>query len=245
MRGLSFDRHAFDGRRVRAVSKETGLSFADFNFFHVQRREKLERRLPTPEWSLRDEWLRELIVVYLENRFYIRPNTSLTLGERCEVAKTAAERVAPVKRASLRKWLQQYTILAAARNKELSDEEVIAIYARMNDGQPTYDADFAREVITATTLQNLDIQIQNVDTDLVLTAKGHAAFVTAIVYLYYRMNYDSVTVAEYLKLKSPHVRQVLARLHATWDKHLRSKFEPKKSNETNTVEERPLDAIFE
>jgi len=38
------------------------------------------------------------------------------------------------------------------------------------------------------------------------------AVVAAVVYLYFRMGYDSVEVAEQLRLKSPHVHQTIWKL---------------------------------
>src|SRR6266568_4339735 len=226
-----FDKHSFAGRRAKAVkavrTKEgwdtTGISFADFSSMHVQHREKTqERRLPTPKWAVRDDFLRELLVTYLEERFYVRNTSGMTLSERLKLARAAAEAYCPYKRVLLTNWLQDYHNLCIHGRKDLNDEEAINLFTSLKQigGQLPLNADVAREYLAKKKLHDLEIQIQNIYTDIVLTERGHAEIIAAIVYLYYRLGWDSVTIAEQLTLKSPHVRQVLARLHATWDASL-------------------------
>jgi hypothetical protein len=57
--------------------------------------------------------------------------------------------------------------------------------------------------------------IQNTDTTLLILNRT-AALMTAIVYLYWRARYDSVGVAEELRVRPPHVRTILCRLGQTW-----------------------------
>lgn len=224
----SFDQHAFAGRRVKAVSATrrhdgswdtTGISFNDYGNMHTQRRVRVqERRLPTPIWAVRDAWLRILLVTYLEERFYCRPAIGLDLTVRLDLARRSALYYAPRKRELLDQWLDDYHIISRTRLCELSDEQILADFLSLREvrGQLPIDVSVARAYMTGKKLSDLEIQIQNIDTDLVLTDKGHAEIIVAIVYLYYRLGWDSVTVAEELGLKSPHVRQVLKRLHSTW-----------------------------
>ena len=272
MSGAHFDKWAFAGRRTKAVSATrrqdgtwdtTGLAFSDFSKMHVQRREKTqERRLPTPRWAVRDDLLRELLVTYLEERFYCRPAAGLTLMERLNQARCAAEFYAPRKRELLEAWLYDYHVISLNGRADLSDEKAIEIFCSLKQvkGQLPLDADVAREYLASKKLHDLEIQIQNVDTDIVLTARGHAEIIAAVVYLYYRMGYDSVTVAELLALKSPHVRQVLARLHATARDTLSQRIKDIVGDESSAmnpssssgpegaasspISEQPLDAIF-
>lgn len=215
----SFDPHAFAGRRPHAVSAETGISFQDYGRMHVMRRARVqERRLPTPLWAIRDEWLRILLVTYLEERFYCKPPVGQTLTVRLDLARRSALYYAPRKRELLDQWLDDYHVIAKTRLGGLSDEQVLEAFLGLREvkGQLPIDVEVARNYMTSKKLRDLEIQIQNIDTDLVLTEKGHAEVIVAVVYLYYRLGWDSVTVAEQLGLKSPHVRQVLARLHGTW-----------------------------
>src|SRR3989442_591187 len=58
----------------------------------------------------------------------------------------------------------------------------------------------------------LEKQIVNLDTDLVLTARGYAAIILAVVYYFWRLGHDGTQIAEALSLKSAHVRQILNRV---------------------------------
>ena len=59
----------------------------------------------------------------------------------------------------------------------------------------------------------LAIQVQGIDSQIMVIKRGVVAITTAIAYLYYRLGWDSVTVAEQLRLKSPHVRATLKRMN--------------------------------
>ena len=214
-----FDQHAWAGKRSRAVSASTGISFNDYGRMHVLRRAKVqERRLPTPRWAIRDEWLRLLLVTYLEERFYCKPAPDLELTVRLELARNSALYYAPRKRELLNEWLDDYHTISHSQLSTMADEEVMEAFLSLREihGQLPIDVSVARSYMTSKKLRDLEIQIQNIDTDLVLTDKGHAEVIAAVVYLYYRLGWDSVTIAEELGLKSPHIRQVLARLHSTW-----------------------------
>jgi hypothetical protein len=249
-----YDKHQFAGKRTKAVSARktktgwdtTGIAFGDFQNMHVARRENVqERRLCTPKWAVRDEWLRELLVVYLEERFYVRGSQLLTLGERLQRARDAAIADAPKKREHVHRMVHDQAVLARTRNADMTDEKAYQTWAEMHDGQQTFDPSYAREWIAKKRLYDLDIQIQNLDTDLCLTARGHAEVIASIVYLYYRLGWDSVAVAEQLQLKPPHVRQVLARLHATWTDSLACRFKEVPKVEETKIEEPEDASIFD
>ena len=204
------------------VSVETGLTFPDFSRCHVYRRQDQRvRKMENPIWSVRDDLLRKLLVTYLENRFFITPPTTLTLLERLQNARGAALYYAPFKKVLLKQWVQEHKRISAGGLDEKSDEEVTAFYQACpeHNGQFPMDADYARAYMRLKNLLGLEKQIQILDTDLVLTQRGHAEVIVAVVYLFYRMGWDSVEVAEHLSLKPPHIRQVLARMHNTWLSH--------------------------
>jgi len=56
------------------------------------------------------------------------------------------------------------------------------------------------------------MEIQSRDTSLCVIQRGVGAVVAAVVYPYFRMGYDSVEVAEQLRLKSSHVHQCIWKL---------------------------------
>lgn len=230
MRTPKFDKYQFGGRRAKPASADSGLAFYDFGRMHVQRRERTaERRLETPKWAVNDLWLRELLVVYLEQRFYVTPKPRSSYIRRLKIAGRAAKRYAPRKRADLREWIQDYKIVSEQGFDTMSDDEALdkAASLKENAGQYFITADIARACLKKKKLHDLDIQIQNVDTDLVLTERGHAQMIAGIVYYFYRLGWDSVGVAEQLGLKPPHIRQVLFRLQATWDDSLAAKYQRK------------------
>lgn len=242
----NFDKHAFAGRRSHAVSIESGISFSDYARMHVMRRARVqERRLPTPVWAVRDDWLRILLVTYLEERFYCKPLSGIDLATRLALARQSALYYAPRKQELLNDWLDDYHAISKSQFSNLTDEQVMEIFLALHEvqGQLPIDIEVARNYITRKKLRDLEIQIQNIDTDLVLTEKGHAEVIAAVVYLYYRLGWDSVTVAEQLGLKSPHVRQVLARLHSTWKASL-AHLENKKPEPTDINVTTPFDDLF-
>lgn len=255
----SFDHFAFEapqpgvkysGRGTRAVSAESRISFQDYGRMHIQRRVRAqERRLPTPKWAVTDELLRILLVTYLEERFYCHPPAGADLSLRLAIARQAAINYAPRKRELLDSWLDDYYRISHTNFGEIDDEQVIELFISLKEvnGQLPINAEIARNYLTKKKLKNLEVQIQNLDTDLVLTSKGHAEMIAAIVYLYYRLGWDSVTVAEELGLKSPHVRQVLARLHGTWRQslsHLDEEPDASAPDTDCTPSATPLDALF-
>ena len=90
--------------------------------------------------------------------------------------------------------------LAAVREKELKWAETCksnlhSLIARQKAGEDVHD-----------------MEIQNIDSQILMARRGNAAIATAIVYLYYRLGWDSPEVAQELGIKPPLVRQVLARL---------------------------------
>src|SRR5216683_470188 len=88
-KNIQFDSHAFAGRRARPVSPATRIAFEDYSrMSSYQRKPSGERRLPTPEWALDDSKLRELLVVFMEERCGIK-NSQGTLLERLELARQA------------------------------------------------------------------------------------------------------------------------------------------------------------
>jgi DNA-directed RNA polymerase specialized sigma24 family protein len=65
-------------------------------------------------------------------------------------------------------------------------------------------------------LRSLEREIMNVDTDVFLATRL-PEIAAAIIYLYYRLSWNSVSIAEELGLKSPHIRQILYRLNKAYE----------------------------
>src|SRR5882762_2312328 len=91
----AFDRNQFV-KRAKAVSQETGISFNDFsNGMHVYRREKSRfRRLETPEWAMNQSKMREVILGFLERRYYLWKSSDSYAERLARVDKEAKRRAA-------------------------------------------------------------------------------------------------------------------------------------------------------
>jgi hypothetical protein len=70
-------------------------------------------------------------------------------------------------------------------------------------------------------LRKLEQEIENLDTLIRMSRKGGLDVVAAVVVLYYRMGLNSVEVGEQVKLRPPHVRMLLSRLHDVWEKRFK------------------------
>ena len=163
-------------RTHRRPSAEAGVDFTDYarSMHTTHSKPRHAGRKPAP-WAFCDTTLRELLLTYLEHRFYLRPEPGDSLDTRLERIEAAAKAQYALTAARLQKYVRAYR-----------------------------DADA--------------VQVQNHDTRLVMTQRGHAEIIAALVYLYYRVGFTSADCADALGLKPPHVRQILARMAHTWER---------------------------
>lgn len=183
-----FDKHAFAGRRAKAVKATktregwdtTGISYADFGSMHVHHREETQvRKLPTPEWANNDVGLRRAVLRFCERYVYINKPTG-TDAERLQAIRDKAKAMLPSIEKRLNITLRQYH--------------------ESNGGQREGKRDFS------ITVQNLDRMVQ-------ILRRGLPELVTAVMMYYYRLGWNSVKVAEELKLTPPAVREWLYRMN--------------------------------
>lgn len=192
----------------------TGIAFEDYARMNTQQRKQSgERRLPTPTWSVNDKLLRELLVVFMEERAGLRKKQKGTLTERLERAKVAVINQRPRLIAVLTRLGAEYvTLKRLGLDPTTTDEQWNASrhqpYIVCCAGEAKFVAEKKRK-------RELEIEIEGIDTYLRYTANGGADVIAAVVYLYYRSGLDSVGVGSELGLKPPHVRQTLWRLHQT------------------------------
>jgi hypothetical protein len=180
---FQYDPYQFAGRRSKAVSSSTGISFSDFSSMQVERRAVQQvRRLSAPSWAMQDVSLRAALLAYLEKRFFIRRSEHLTDAERLARIEAEAQRTIPRLQAKLRKLLKRYSL--KSRHGRLGKQR----------------------------LERLATQIQNLDTSILLYRRGIVAVVASAIFLYFRLGYDSVEIADDLGLKSPAVRQLFSRV---------------------------------
>jgi len=182
-----FDNYQFAGRRQKAVSSETGIAFSDYARMHVHRRERTqERRLPTPSWAVNNTELREVILKFVERRFYLT-------GSRKMSGLTNEQRLARVRNAEM-KWADRMGVKLREAIRRYKEEQAAGV-----DPEKLNNDHY--------------MQIGNLDSQILMARRGNAAIASLVVYLYYRLGWDSVTVAEEIGIKPPHVRQTLARLY--------------------------------
>jgi hypothetical protein len=227
----NFDKTQFANRKEYPVNARRtmegwvtpGIAFEDYARMSTQQRKPSgERRLPTPDWSVNDTKLRDLLVAFMEERAGFRKQQKGTLSERLERAKLAVINQRPRLVAVLDKLCNEYvTLKRLGLNPDSSDKEWnesrLQPYIPCCEGEARFVAEKKRK-------RELEIEIEGLDTYLRYTANGGADVIAAIVFLYYRVGLDSVGVGAELSLKPPHVRQTLWRLFQTasklWPKHI-------------------------
>jgi DNA-binding NarL/FixJ family response regulator len=184
-----FDKHAFGGRKTKAVSAtktpegwdSPGISFGDLSTMHIQKREKVkERRLPRPAWAGDNEIIQSVVLNAAERRLYL-PHDGPNDQRRARIT-AEAERRLPSMRAKLDR--------ALLRHHE----------AAQSGASPER-------------LQRLAIQVGGADTEIIMLERGLVGMLVAVLYMYYNLGYNSVQVAEELGIKSPAVRMILYTLH--------------------------------
>lgn len=198
----------------------TGIDFSDYSRMGTQQRKQSgERRLPTPQWAVNDEMLRELLTCFMEERAGVRKKRG-TLLERLARAQEIIINQRPRLSAVLDKLCKDYVhIKRFGAYADLTDEEVLDIAESVFINRPLLASDpsglGARQMLTSKQARDWAIEIEGIDTYLRYTQTGGAGVVAAIVWLYYRVGMDSVGVGAELGLKPPHIRQTLWRLHET------------------------------
>ncbi len=193
----AFDRYQFAGRRARAISASlngdggfdsTGISFSDFGSMQVSGRvQQMTRRLPHPSWAMDDKKLGDAVILYCERRLMIRFGESLTRRERLARISYASRWAQSALRASLKKNLILYHERAVSKSH------------------------------SAAQLRRLEIQVRNTESTILLLERNVLAVVMAVAFSYFRLGWNSVTIAENFKLNSPAVRQMLARMRIVND----------------------------
>jgi hypothetical protein len=187
-----FDKHAFAGKRTKAVSATKtpagwdtpGISFGDFSTMHIQRREKVkERRLPRPDWVSDNDVIQGVVLNAAERRLYL-PHDGPT-NDRRDRIKAESDRRLPSLKEKLHR--AQFRFHEAAQSGASPDR-----------------------------LQRLAIQVGGADTEIIMLERGLVGMMVAVLYMYYNLGYTSVGVAEELGIKPPAVRMLLYTLHRAY-----------------------------
>jgi len=156
---LHFDRHTYiKPKKAVSVTKtrngfeSTGIDFADYTGMGIRKPVQLVsgKHKPAPEWATDDSKLRELIVLYLENRTRLRPVEGHTLQERLAHAMKVLETHRPNLSAVLTKLTKEYV---TTRDTEPGNKRK---------------------------LRRLSLQIMNLDTQLMILSKSAAVVTSIV-----------------------------------------------------------------
>ncbi|HEX3987986.1 MAG TPA: hypothetical protein VHZ30_01065, partial [Verrucomicrobiae bacterium] len=194
---VSFDAHQFDGQRAKPVHADyvggsewesTGIDFNDYKRMSLQRRKvQHERRLPTPAWALDDSLLQSVLVRYLERRALL-----LRIGTGDYKQRLTRAREALTKQ---------------IKGKNICADRLCKRYVQLKNAQPL-DQDAVRKLAQV---------IESLDTDLRLLSADCPGLILRVVYLYYRLGWNSTFIGAELHLKPPHVRCILWHLNEIAD----------------------------
>jgi hypothetical protein len=196
----SFDNFQFEnnGRFLR----NSGLDFKDFHRGMHMRPAAKTRRMPAPAWSSSDQELREIVLRYLESRFYIKNRTG-TLQARLARCKAAGKVQAKATKTRCENWITEYRALANKNFCQLSSERYEELFLSALRGEPLENC-----------VRRADLCVKNLDSESYLNERA-AELVNAIVYYAYRLNWDSPSISEQLQINPPAIRQILHRVNRT------------------------------
>jgi hypothetical protein len=192
---LAFDQHQFQGRRQHPVHanfiagewQSTGIAFEDYSRCNTQNHKSSNERRLPTP-----DWA--------VNDAKLRELLVVHLERRAGIRKkqpgTQAERLA-----------------RATEKLKASALPMIAIIKSLNHEYVTLKRRDPRHP----RLRKLEIQIENLDTQLRLITRP-AEVLIGVVYYYYRARLDSVGTGLALGIKPPAVRQALLRLRRTWER---------------------------
>jgi hypothetical protein len=157
------------------------------------------RRLPTPAFALSDELLQEAVVRYCEQRFLVQDRSG-SLKERMQRCNEAARLTAQKAQARSELWIKNFRAIAHRNYHEAEPRIYQALFLNTLRGE-------SPEVL----LKDLAGFVANWDGSADVDSRAPQV-AAAICYLYWRLNWDSPTIALELRLRAPAVRQVLRRI---------------------------------
>lgn len=188
-----FDNHAFENKRSRAVSADTEISFSDFERMHVARRSpKLARRLPDPDFASDISKLKRLVVAVCENSIYLANHRTRPFDE----TRPFNERLDAIAKSA---------VARLPGHREALDK----LIDRHHWGQ--------KNGMAKAQLRALQIQITNLDSRIRILPRI-AVIVTAVLYRYYFLGWNSVQTCNGLPVKPVMVRQMCRRARLVWDR---------------------------
>jgi hypothetical protein len=194
----SFDLSQFAGdKKHPAVS----LTYADREGMHNIRTPdpRKGRRLPTPAFALSDELLQEAVVRYCEHRFLVKDRSG-SLKERMQRCSEAALQSAQKAQTRCDHWIKNFRAISSRNYHEAEPRIYTALFLNTLRGE-------SPEVL----LKDLAEFVSNWDASADVDSRAPQV-AAACAYLYWRLNWDSPTVALELRMRAPAVRQLLRRI---------------------------------
>src|SRR5882724_2065070 len=189
----SFDLSQFGGSRKRPAKN---LTYADLSSMHTVRQSdpRKGRRLPVPAWALSDSGLQEAVVRYCEQRFLLKDRTG-SLKERMARVSEAARTVAQKAQSRTALWITNFRAISHRNYHEAEPRIYTALFLNALRGESP-----------AVLLKDLSACVANWDSsgDVDVRAPAVAA---AVAFLYYRLGWNSPTIAGELRMCAPAVRQ--------------------------------------
>jgi hypothetical protein len=185
------------------------------------------RRKPVPEYAFDHNKMRRLLVRYMESRAFTRKEIAAGLsGSDATRLHRAQEKLAstrPELIATINRLCGRYI---AMKNGTFEEEEWFAAVPAE-----------ARETFRKEQLGKLAVEIEGIDTQLLMLQENFPAIVLGVIYRSYCVGENSVAVGEALRMKPPLVRQMLHRLSKVWN---RMQAEAELSSEPGRLRKTPL-----
>jgi hypothetical protein len=194
MNSLSFDPWQFAGSKSRPVSAESRISWSDFSLSMSVHSRKQVQERRLP------------VPAWALSDTLLRSLLTAFVENRANIHKAEGslrKRIADAEK-SLKNRIPAW-------NKTI-DKLQLEYVAGQKDGTPKKRLD------------DLEQEIESLDTLIRITRKSTTAFLAATVTLYYRMGKNSVEVAAEVGAKPPLIRQILFRLHRVWQEQFQIDF---------------------
>jgi hypothetical protein len=198
-RSPAFDRYAFENRRTRP-NPESGLDFAGMQHLHTLRipDARKGRRLAVPAWALSDTKLAEVCVLYLEQRFQAK-DCSGDLKARLQRCREAAALTAKGTKARLERWIRNYRAINNARFHEADESVYTKLFLST-----------LRAESSAKLLAEISKQATNLDSEVMMLERA-PEIALSVLYLYFRLGYNSPSISESLTITPVAARQIIHR----------------------------------
>jgi len=158
----------------------------------VEGRDKLGRKRSS------NSKLAEVLVLYLEQRFQVKDCTG-DLKSRLQRCREAAALTAKGTKSRLERWLKNYRTISNARFHEAAVHVYTKLFLTTLRGEtPTK------------LLAGVAKQIENLEGETMMLERA-PEIALSVLYLYFRMGYNSPSAAETLNINPPAVRQIIHR----------------------------------